>query len=243
VRTFNDSKRFDDLKPAIVRLARLANPDWKAFTAEDILRELNLVANPNYIHLAGNWQLTTQSGEILSLGGFTPSIGFPAAQVETIQSVSIHAGSVLCIENLTSFHEHLRANATRNIPSRSEAERTHHATLCLMGNPSPPIRHLLRLIPETTPIYLWSDMDYGGFNILSQLRKQVRAQIQPYLMDTSTFEAYAHLSHPLTQMDVRNLGHLCARPELSDAKSTIEHLLHRGLKLEQEAVKARNHSL
>jgi hypothetical protein len=227
VRTFNDSKRFDELKPAIVRLARLSNPEWKAFTTEDILRELNLVANPNYIHIAGNWQLTTQTGEILSLGGFTPSVGFPAAQIETIQAVTVYSDSILCIENLTSFHEYLRANATRPTPP---------ATLCIMGNPSPPIRRLLRLIPEKTPIYLWSDMDFGGFNILSQLRKRVCVQIQPYLMDIPTFENHAHLAHPLTQMDVRKLKNLCSRPELADVKSTIEHLIHRGLKLEQEAI-------
>ena len=227
VRTFNDSKRFDDLKFAIVRLARLSNPDWKAFTSEDILRELNLVANPNYIHMAGNWQLTTQTGEILSLGGFNPSIGFPASQIESIQAVTVYSSCILCVENLTSFHQYLRANATHSRP---------HATLCIMGNPSPPVRRLLRLIPEQTTIYLWSDMDFGGFNILSQLRKQVCRQIQPYLMDIPTFENHAHLSRPLTQMDVRNLKKLLARPELVDVKPTIAHIIRRGLKLEQEAI-------
>jgi hypothetical protein len=227
VRTFNDSKRFDELKPAIIRLARLANREWKSFSVEDVLRELNLVANPNYIHLAGNWQFTTQCGEILSLGGFTPSVGFPAAQIETIQSVTVHADSVLCIENLTSFHEFLRTRKTH---------KAEHATICLMGNPSPSIRRLLRLIPETIPIHLWSDMDYGGFNILSQIRRYVRQQIHPYLMDISTFEAYAHLSRPLTSMDVRNLRRLCKRPDLADVRPTIKHLIHRELKLEQEAI-------
>jgi hypothetical protein len=227
VRTFNDSKRFDDLKSAIVRLARYADTEWKMLTAEDILRELNLVANPTYIHLAGNWQLTTQSGEILPLGSFNPSIGFPAAQIETIQSVTIHADSVLCIENLTSFHEFLRAQ---------ETSKTKRAAICLMGNPSPFIRRLLRIVPESTPIFLWSDIDYGGFNILSQLRRYIRHEIRPYLMDISTFEKYAHLSHPLTQIDIRNLKHLSTRPELTDIRSTIEYLIHCGLKLEQEAI-------
>jgi hypothetical protein len=224
---FNDSKRFDELKTAIVRLARYANPAWKTLTAENVLRELNLVANPNYIYMAGNWRLITQSGEILSLGGFTPSVGFPAAQIETIQFAAIHADSVLCIENLTSFHEFLRTQEPRKMEC---------ATICLMGNPSPSIRRLLRLVSETIPIYLWSDMDYGGFNILSQLRRDVRHQIHPYLMDISTFEKYAHRSRPLTQTDIRNLKHLGARPELVDMHSTIEYLIHRSLKLEQEAI-------
>ncbi|MEW5830789.1 MAG: Wadjet anti-phage system protein JetD domain-containing protein [Chloroflexota bacterium] len=235
VRTFNDSKRLDDLKPAVVRLARSANREWRSLSAEDVLRELNLVANPTYIHLAGNWQITTLSGEVLSLGGFAPSVGFPAAQVEAIQSVAIHAESVLLIENLTSFHQQVdrdtskyaKNNGTRNTP---------HATLCLMGNPAPAIRRLLSLIPESAPIRLWSDMDYGGFSILSQLRKHIGPRIQPFHMDIPTFEKYAHLSRPLTQTDIRNLKHLCARPELADVRQIIEHLIHRGLKLEQEAL-------
>ncbi|MGD8403293.1 MAG: DUF2220 family protein [Anaerolineales bacterium] len=227
VRSFNDSKRFDELKPAIVRLARYANREWKALSSEDILRELNLVANPTYIHLAGNWQLTTQSGEILTLGGFNPSVGFPAAQIDTIQSVTIHADPVLCIENLTSFHEFIRTRSTDN---------SQYAIICLMGNPSPPIRRLLKLIPEKTPIHLWSDIDYGGFNILSQLRHHVRRQIHPYLMEISTFEKYAHLSRPLTQTDIRNLKQLCTKSELFDVKPIMEYVIYRSLKLEQEAI-------
>jgi hypothetical protein len=105
-----------------------------------------------------------------------------------------------------------------------------------MGNPSPSIRQLLTLIPEETPIHLWSDMDYGGFNILAQLRKQVSPRIQTYLMDIPTFEKYAHLSRPLTQHDTRNLKRLIQNPILKDIHPIIEHLLQRGLKLEQEAI-------
>jgi len=227
VHTFNDSKRFEELKPALVRLARLANPQWKSLPAEELLRELNLVANPGYIHLAGHWQLITCDGEILSSGGFSPSIGFPAAQVAFIQAVTVHAEAILCIENLTTFHEFAR---TQEIASSA------FAVVCTLGNPSPAIRRLLRLTPAQTPTYLWSDLDYGGFNILSQLRLQVSSNLQPFRMDISTFEAHAHLSRPLSQSDVRNLRRLCIRPELRDVRPVMEHLLERGLKLEQEAI-------
>jgi len=48
VRVFNDSKRFESIKTQLVTLARLGNPEWKRIPAEEVLRELNLVANPNY---------------------------------------------------------------------------------------------------------------------------------------------------------------------------------------------------
>lgn len=245
VRVFNDSKRFECIKAALIRLARRANSEWKSLSSEDLLRELNLVANPGYVHLAGNWELTDSKGQIIDLDSFTPSVGFPASQITSLQKITVRAESVLCIENLTSFHEFTRTNATRGTEEVNKYTGKHvnngrrptqYATICLMGNPSPAIRHLLRLIPTKTTIYLWSDMDYGGFNILSQLRRQVSPLVQPYLMDIATFDKHAHLSCPLTQSDSRNLKRLTLHPHLKDIHPTIEHLLNHGLKLEQEAI-------
>jgi hypothetical protein len=234
VRIFNDTKRFDDLKSALIRLARRVNHEWKNLSSEDLLHELNLVANPTYIHLSGNWELTDINGQIINLDSFSPSVGFPTSQISSIQRVNIHAKSVLCIENLTSFHQQVDRYTSN--PLNNATRSMQHATICLMGNPSPSIRQLLTLIPEETPIHLWSDMDYGGFNILAQLRKQVSPRIQTYLMDIPTFEKYAHLSRPLTQHDTRNLKRLIQNPILKDIHPIIEHLLQRGLKLEQEAI-------
>jgi len=230
VRVFNDSKRFEAIKNQLITLARLGNPEWKRTPAEEVLRELNLVANPNYIHFAGNWQFTTDKGEILNLSGFTPSIGFPAAQTATLQTV--RAESVLCIENLTTFHQYIRQTEQTNNGTRN----MQHAIICTYGNPSPAVRRVLRLLPETTPIFLWSDLDYGGFNILSQLRRFVSNQIQPYLMNIDILEANFPRARPLTASDQANLKRLLLRPELHDVRHVIEHLLRRGLKLEQEGV-------
>lgn len=227
VRVFNDSKRLEAIKNQLVSLARIGNLEWKRLSTEEVLRELNLVANPNYIHFSGNWQLTTDNGEILNLSGFTPSVGFPAAQTASLQSVQ--AGCVHCVENLTTFFEYIRQTeyTTRN---------TQRAVICTYGNPSPAIRRVLRLLPETTPIFLWSDLDYGGFNILSQLRRFVSEQIQPYLMDVETLESNIPRARPVTASDRIHLKRLLLRSELRDVRPVIEHLLKRGLKLEQEGV-------
>jgi len=239
VRVFNDSKRFEAIKNQLVTLARLGNPEWKRIPAEEVLRELNLVANPNYIHFAGNWQFTTDKGEILNLSEFTPSVGFPAAQTATLQTVQVE--SVLCIENLTTFHQYIRQteHTTRKTQHESNVACSvfrSSAIICTYGNPSPAVRRVLRLLPETTPIYLWSDLDYGGFNILSQLRRFVSEKIQPYLMDIETLETNIPRARPLTVSDRTNLKRLILRPELHDVRHIIEHLLKRGLKLEQEGV-------
>jgi hypothetical protein len=51
-----------------------------------------------------------------------------------------------------------------------------------------------------------------------------------------TLDANYERSRPLTASDRANLKKLLIRPELRDARPVIEHLLKRGVKLEQEGV-------
>ncbi len=233
VRVFNDSKRFEDLKSAVIRLACLGQPEWYDLESVEVLRELNLVPNPGYLYLSGPWEVVDEWGQMLSLGGFSPSVGLPAAQAARLQQVKIApAMQVLCIENATSFYEQIR-----NTPY--EIRTT--ALLLLWGNPSPACRHLLRTLtttlPDTIPLRVWADLDYGGFNILAQLREQVSPRFEPYRMDIEIFETHALLARPLTARDEQNLKRLTRHPALTDVRAVIEHLLKRGLKLEQEAIR------
>jgi hypothetical protein len=140
----------------------------------------------------------------------------------------LDAGRVVCVENLASFYELIRR----------EGQGT--AALCLWGNPSPAARHLLRCLAQDPsrrdPLLLWADIDYGGLNILAQLRQQVSTDFAPYRMDEATLDAYAHWAHPLSSGDERNLSRLRRHPALADMVPLIDHMLLRGLKLEQEAV-------
>jgi hypothetical protein len=85
-------------------------------------------------------------------------------------------------------------------------------------------------------LLVWADIDYGGLSILAQLRQQVSTDFAPYRMDIATLDAHARWAHPLSPRDERNLSHLCHRPTLADMVPLIDHMLLRGLKLEQEAV-------
>jgi hypothetical protein len=233
VRTFNDSKRFEDLKRAIIRLTRLGQPEWKHIPETDLLSELNLVANPTYLLFAGPWKLVDVDGQELSLGGFNPSVAVSAVQAAHVQRVRVHASQVLCVENLTTFHT--LANSLARDPL---LQRT--ALMCLAGNPSPACRWLLSRLslytPEDIPLYIWADLDYGGFNILSQLRREVNTRFLPYQMDAATLERFAQFARPLTLTDQRNLARQLIHPELEDMHPVIAYLLKRGLKLEQEAI-------
>jgi hypothetical protein len=82
---------------------------------------------------------------------------------------------------------------------------------------------------------VWADLDYGGLNILAQMRRLVSARFAPYRMDVETLEAHARWAQPLTEGDERRLARLARHPYLQDMRPLIERMLARGIKLEQEA--------
>lgn len=231
VRTFNDSKVFDGLKGALATLARRHGPGWRHLTPDEALRELGLVANPTHILLYGPWRLVALAGQVAELGAFYPAAGIPSLMATHLSHASVDAQSVqrvVCVENLASFYELVRY------------EGDGLAAVCLWGNPAPPVRRLLSCLVETlpaeVPLQVWADLDYGGLNILAMLRRLVSPRFSPYRMDVATLEAHAHWARPLTDTDRRLLARLSGHSTLADLHPLIEHMLRRGLKLEQEAV-------
>ncbi len=228
VRLFGDSKRFDPLAGPLATLARRARAEWRGWPTAELLRELGLVANPSLLLLRGDWCLEDGEGRRLELAGFEPAVGVTAQQILRLSRVRARAARVICVENLTSFH------------ALADLADPEMALLCLAGNPGPATRKLLRLLDGERPpgqtILAWNDIDYGGLNILAQLRQRVSPEIGAWRMDRATLDAHARWARPLTAGDRRGLMRLAGRPELDDRHALIEHMLERGLKLEQEAV-------
>jgi hypothetical protein len=234
VRVFNDSKVFNGLKAALATLARRHGPGWRDLAPDEALRELSLVANPTHVFFYGPWQLMSAGGQAVDLAQFHPSVSIPAVMVARISRVSVdikRVGRVVCVENLASFYELIRY------------EGDGLAALCLWGNPAPPVRHLLGCLAATLPVevslQVWADLDYGGLNILAGLRKLVSPRFVPYRMDIETLEAHARWARPLAESDRQLLARLRGYASLSDLWPLIEHMLERGLKLEQEAIQLR----
>jgi hypothetical protein len=232
VRTFNDSKVFEPLKAPLATLARRHGPGWDELTPEEVLAELGLVANPTLVYLFGAWRLTTVAGQVVTLDGFYPAVGVPAIMAARLQRVEIDLAAVrrvVCVENLASFYELVRF------------EGTGLAALCLWGNPAPAVRHLLSRLAETLPadipLQVWADLDYGGLNILAQLRRSITPRFVAHRMDRQILDAHIAWARPLTENDRRLLMRLQGRPSLEDEQPVIARMLEHGLKLEQEAVR------
>lgn len=233
VRLFNDSKRFESLSSALGTLARRHHSAWRDWSNEDILRELNLTANPTHLYLHGPWRLIDDAAQVITLSEFEPSVGLAASQAQHVRQAWVETDQVICVENVTTFYELIRHHNLAKVAPPGQGSL---AALCLWGNPSPACRHLLSCLPSDIPLRVWADIDYGGFNILAQLREQVNVRAQAYRMDVETLEAHSRWAHPLTANDALHLKRLLRRVAIADMWPVIEYMLQHQIKLEQEAI-------
>jgi Uncharacterized protein conserved in bacteria C-term(DUF2220) len=235
VQLFNDSKRMAALRGGILSVLRRQDPAAPGYADDEwaLLRAHHLDRVPEYVPLAGPLRLRTGAvgmpDQLLDLSPFQPGVALSAATLQDAGVESCTATTVLTVENATSFSE---LAAIR--PGWLLAIYTG-------GFASPTVTTLLRRLREHQPLqrfYHWGDLDAGGFRILAHLRSAAGA-ITPIAMDAATFDAFHMHAQPLSEAESAALRGLQSYPLLADCAPVLAHLIAAGLKLEQEAVEAR----
>jgi len=234
IRTFGNSKRWEDLKSAALMVVRRHAPALALFGDDDtaLLRALNLEKIPQHLAMAGPLQLrlrqTAGDDALVDLGPFVPSVALASATLREAQVVSCRARALVTIENLTSFSE-LAALGAGSV-----------LIVYTGGFASPSLMTFLERVRQgcpRLPFFHWGDMDAGGLRILAHLRRRL-GTVLPIAMDPVTFTEHRRLGGPLTAGDQTALALLRRDPSLSDCIDLIDVWLETGCKVEQEAVAA-----
>ncbi|HEY0602039.1 MAG TPA: Wadjet anti-phage system protein JetD domain-containing protein [Herpetosiphonaceae bacterium] len=226
VRLFNDSKRLEVLRPAIISVLRHHDPQAASYGDDmwALLAAHALERVPEYVPIAGPLQL--QTGSPIDLAAFVPSVALSAIMLRTATVVGCAASLVVTVENPTSFSELVAVRPAQVL------------ALYTGGFASPTLISLLQRLRAARPalrFYHWGDCDAGGLRILSHLRSQL-GSVAPLLMDRRTVELYRAHGQPLTSGDRAALALLRTQPLLDDCMDLIDALLTADQKLEQEAV-------
>ena len=227
---FGDSKRFEDLRPAVLTVLRRHSPYAPDHVGDDdsLLRAHQLQRVPEYVLLCG--PLTLKLAEVtLSLTPYLDGLSLPATTLRAATVLDCPARAVITIENATSYHE---------LIGWQTPDVLHIFT---GGFASPTVIALLqaiRIARPARPLYHWGDLDAGGFRILWHLRKQLD-EVTPLAMDEATFAQYQRWAQPLTTNDRVGLTALQANAGLQDCAGVIGALLAADRKLEQEAIEPR----
>lgn len=229
VQLFSDSKRFEDLRDAVVKVLRRHDTESPVYGEDDkaLLRAHHLDRAPEYLPIAGPLTLRIED-RLIDLTPFAPGVALSAAMLREAVLAECAASVIVTIENLTSFSEFAVAK-----PASVLAVFTG-------GFASPTTISLLRGIRAARPdmpFFHWGDMDVGGLRILAHLQKNI-GKVEPLAMDVETFDAHRKHAQPLAGNEREGLAQLHARVEFADCAPLIERLLEANQKLEQEAVDA-----
>lgn len=241
VKLFKDSKRLEALRGGILMVLRAHDPEAGSYEDDEwgLLQAHRLKRPPERVPVTGPLHLlippTTQaensvSETHLSLESGISSISLPEDVLRSAIITSCPATALVTIENLTSFSELLLLRPPTIIAVHTGGFASPSLTTFLRG---------IRAHRPDLPFYHWGDMDAGGLRILAHLRRQL-GHIVPLGMDEQTFEKCSLYAQPLTLSDRENLKNLLTEILLSDCSSLIHHLTRVGLKLEQEAISARD---
>ncbi len=155
VRLFGDSKRLEALRGAIVTVLRRHVPDAASYDNDQwaLLRAHHLERVPEYVPLAGPLVLETETGALLDLEPFVPSLALPATMLHTATVAACAATTLVTVENLTSFTE-LAALRPPNV-----------LLVYTGGFAGPTVIGLLariRVAQPALPFRHWGDIDAGA---------------------------------------------------------------------------------
>jgi hypothetical protein len=227
VQLFGNSKRFEDLRPAVLAVLRRHSPYAAEYNGDDnsLLRAHHVQRVPEYVLLKGPLTLELADTK-LTLGAYSDGLSLPATTLRASKVIDCPARAVITVENTTSYHE---------LIGWQTPEVLHVFT---GGFASPTVIALLQAIRATRaalPFYHWGDLDAGGFRILLHLRKYL-GEVRALAMDEATLTQHRHLARLLTANDRTGLALLQTQGGLNDCAGVIAALLAADCKLEQEAV-------
>lgn len=233
IELFGDSKLFEkEFKNKVCSLlesycvieADGFSDDEKSVKKEKILSHFMIVKNPSYFYFKGNGQITFKDGAKIVLSYCRP-VALSSDSIDDIVSVTISCGTVMTIENLTSFN-------------RVRSEETF--CLFLSGYNNSCKTKFLKKIYEDNPHKEWlhfGDIDPDGFLILHNLRTKTGIDFKPYKMGITELNDLKKYCKPLEENDIVKAKSMLERqlfPEIA------QFMLENNRKLEQEIISWKN---
>lgn len=191
---------------------------------DEVLERFGLLRFTAPVFLSGPVEINLSVvGSDVRLPGFTPP--FITVHREWLPGLHWRADvarpCILTIENLTSFHRHVR-----------EIRQNDVCAVYIGGFPSMTVLSLLRRLRATSPtpptMWHWGDVDVGGARIAEYLEQSLGGSIRPHLMDRDRVARLGRAGHtaPLASL----AGRTGAGAEIARV------ILDTGLLLEQERV-------
>lgn len=218
---FHDSKRLQSILSPISRI--LLDYGDGIGEKETVLAQYNLISNPGYVYIKGDWQIRCR-GQHISVNMFRGGIAISSDALDEIERIAVPGGTVVSVENLTTYHD---------------TKESQGAIIYLGGFLNTVRANLLKKLFVFAPdaaYYHKGDLDPYGFLILENLKKKTGIPFKPLEMDLDTLRQCHLAGHfrPLDDADKKAI----ASPALTAYRPILQYMLEHDCKIEQECFEA-----
>lgn len=218
---FHDSKRLQSILTPISRI--LLDYGDGVSQEENVLAQYNLISNPSYVYIKGDWQIWCQE-QCVSVNIFNGGIAISSDALDEIERIAVPCGTIISVENLTTYHD---------------TKENQGAIIYLGGFLNTVRANLLKKLYVFEPgarYYHKGDLDPYGFLILENLKKKTGIPFQPLEMDLYTLRRCHQTGHfrPLDDTDRKTIN----SPDLIEYRPILQYMADNNCKIEQECFEA-----
>lgn len=218
---FHDSKRLQSILNPISRI--LLDYGDGIGQKETILAQYNLISNPGYVHIKGDWQIWCRE-RCISVDMFQGGIAISSDALNGIERIVVPGGRIVSVENLTTYHD---------------TKESQGAIIYLGGFMNTVRANMLKKLYAFEPDaeYLHKgDLDPYGFLILENLKEKTGIPFKPLEMDLDTLRRCHRARHfrPLDEADKKAISSV----NLTEYQPVLQYMLEHNCKIEQECFEA-----
>lgn len=218
---FRDSKRLQNILNPIIRI--LLDYGDGVGQKETVLAQYNLIINPGYVYIKGDWQIQCH-GRCISTEMFRGGIAISSDALDEIECITVSGGIIISVENLTTYHD---------------TKESQGAIIYLGGFMNTVRMNLLKKLYACEPnadYFHKGDLDPYGFLILEDLKDKTGIPFKPLDMDLDTLRHCHRAGHfrPLDEADRK----VISLPSLVEYQPVLQYMVQHNCKIEQECFEA-----
>lgn len=218
---FRDSKRLQNILNPITRI--LLDYGDGVGQKETVLAQYNLISNPGYVYIKGDWQIQCQ-GRCISTEMLRGGIAISSDALDEIERITVSGGIIISVENLTTYHD---------------TKESQGAIIYLGGFMNTVRMNLLKKLYACEPnadYFHKGDLDPYGFLILEDLKDKTGIPFKPLDMDLDTLRHCHRAGHfrPLDDADRKAIS----SPSLVEYQPVLQYMVQHNCKIEQECFEA-----
>lgn len=230
---FQNSKYFEtQLKSSFLSVVRKYEPicqrakeDEYDMRESEIFRSLGFQLYPEEFAWKGRVRFTLNNGTVNDTSSIVHGYMINGDTIQDIKCMDLSLISrIVLIENKANYYHYLKH------------AKDDELVVFAAGHFSPVRKQLYQLLAPKEEVYLWSDIDLGGFLMYARLKKEVFPQLKPMHMDKTIFETYQIYAKSVSEEYLAKIKKARQREDLSIFYEVMDHILACGKTLEQEAM-------